>query len=84
MIVAQKWGTIDKDGDTVKAVDEGEADAEDDVVEPLWTRCTVGLPCLETHHGRRPMQPTVVGVDEGGEDETATLVMRLCWLKAER
>ena len=31
-----------------------------------------------TARKKMPMQPTVVGVDEGGEDETATLAMRLC------
>ena len=58
--MAQKWGTIDKDGDTVEAVDEGEADAEDDVVEPPWMRRAVGLPCLETHRGRRHMPVLLV------------------------
>jgi len=37
-----------------------------------------------TARKKMPMQPTVVGVGEGGKDETATLAMRLCWLKAER
>ena len=40
--------------------------------------------CRRTARKKMLMQPTVVGVDEGSEDEMATLVMRLCWLKAER
>lgn len=50
VMVTQKEGTIDKDGDTVKADIEEEADAEDDVVKPSWTRHAPSLPCLKTRH----------------------------------
>ena len=38
MTVAQKEGAIDEDGDTVEAVVEEVANAEDDAVKPPWTR----------------------------------------------
>jgi len=37
-----------------------------------------------TARKKMPMQPTVVGVDEGGEDETATLVMSARRRESER
>ena len=43
---------MDEDGDTIEAVDEEEADAEDDAIKPLWMRRALGLPGLETHRGR--------------------------------
>jgi hypothetical protein len=51
--MAQKEGAIDEDGDAVEAVVEEEADAEDDVVKPPWTRRAPGLPRLETRHRRK-------------------------------
>ena len=45
--MAQKEGAIDEDDDAVEAFVEEEADAEDDVVKPPWTRHAPCLPRLE-------------------------------------
>ena len=57
VMVAQKEAAIDEDDDAIEAIVDEEADVEDDVVKPSWTKRALGLPCLETCRGRMHVPP---------------------------
>ena len=58
VMMAQKQGAIDKYGDAVEVVNEGEADAEDDAANPhgnsSWTKVRAGVASTRCIRQRAP------------------------------